>query len=135
MIKWQNGKKLILQNFLVGKLKEIQINQIKAEKDKNNRIKCGLNPETTDNRNNTIKPPSLEYVYNPKHKTKGEIDEDFHKENFLISKKLSSNKHKTNIERLNEREDEIFANLYSNEERKTYKKLKKKKRERQMNII
>ena len=108
--------------------KYTSMNQIKAEKNKNNRIKCGLNPETTDNRNNTIKPPSLEYIYNPKHKTKGEIDEDFHKENHLISKQLSQKKHKTDVERLNEREDEIFANLYSTEERKTYTKIKEKNR-------
>ena len=104
------------------------VSQIKAEKDRNNRIKCGLNPETTDNRNNTVKPPSLEYIYNPKHKTKGEIEEDLHKENKLISKKLASIKHKSDVERLNEREDEIFDNLYSNEERKTYTKIKEKKR-------
>ena len=102
------------------------VTQIKEEKDRNNRIKCGLNPETTDNRNNTIKPPSLEYIYNPKHKTKGEIEEDFHKENFSESKKLSLKKHKSDVERLNEREDEIFANLYSTEERKTYTKIKEK---------
>ena len=104
------------------------VNQIKAEKDRNNRIKCGLNPETTDNRNNTKKPPSLEYIYNPKHKTKGEIDEDFHKENFSESKKLSLINQKSDVERLNEREDEIFANLYSTEERKTYSKIKEKSR-------
>ena len=94
------------------------VRQIKEEKNRNDRINCGLNPETTDNRNNTIKPPSLEYIYNPKHKTKGEIEDDFHKENFSESKKLASKKHKTDVERLYEREDEIFANLYSNEERK-----------------
>ena len=104
------------------------VTQIKEEKDRNNRIKCGLNPETTDNRNNTINPPSLEYIYNPKHKTKGEIEEDFHKENFSESKKLSLKKHKSDVERLNEREDEIFANLYSTEERKTYTKIKEKSR-------
>ena len=102
------------------------VSQIKAEKDRNNRIKCGLNPETTDIRNNIKNPPSLEYVYNPKHKTKGEIEEDFHKENLSESKKLALKKHKSDVERLNEREDEIFANLYSNEERKTYTKIKEK---------
>ena len=90
--------------------KYTSMNQIKAEKNRNNRIKCGLSPETTDNRNNVLEPPSLKYIYNPKHKTKGEIDEDYHKENYMISKKLNSKKHKTDIERLNEREDEIFAN-------------------------
>ena len=104
------------------------VRQIKEEKNRNDRINCGLNPETTDNRNNTIKPPSLEYVYNPKHKTKGEIEDDFHKENFSESKKLASKKHKTDVERLYEREDEIFANLYSNEERKTYTKIKEQKK-------
>ena len=106
--------------------KYTSVNQIKAEKDRNNRIKAGLNPETTDNRNNTKNPPSLEYIYNPKHKTKGEIDDDFHKENYSESKKLALKKHKTDVERLNEREDEIFANLYSTEERKTYTKIKEK---------
>ena len=112
------------------------ITQIKEEKNRNNRIKCGLNPETTDIRNNTVKPPSLEYIYNPKHKTKEEIDNDFHKENYTESKKLSLKKHKTGVERLNEREDEIFANLYSNEERKTYTKIKeqKKKEANEFNI-
>ena len=104
------------------------VRQIKEEKNRNDRINCGLNPETTDNRNNTIKPPSLGYIYNPKHKTKGEIEDDFHKENFSESKKLASKKHKTDVERLYEREDEIFANLYSNEERKTYTKIKEQKK-------
>ena len=108
--------------------KYTSVNQIKAEKDRNHRIKAGLNPEPTDNRNNTKNPPSLEYIYNPKHKTKGEIDDDFHKENFSESKKLSLKKHKSDVERLNEREDEIFANLYSTEERKTYSKIKEKSR-------
>ena len=104
------------------------VRQIKEEKNRNERINCGLNPETTDNRNNIIKPPSLEYIYNPKHKTKGEIDDDFHKENLSESKKLASKKHKTDVERLYEREDEIFSNLYSNEERKTYTKIKEQKK-------
>ena len=43
-------------------------------------------------------------------------------------KKLAQKKHKSDIERLNEREDEIFANLYSTEERKTYTKIKEKHR-------
>ena len=106
--------------------KYTSMNQIKQEKIKQQRIKCGLSPLTSDNRNNTVNPPSLEYIYNPKHKTKKEIDEDFHKENFSESKKLAMIKHKTDVERLNEREDEIFANLYSTEDRKTYSKIKEK---------
>ena len=106
--------------------KYTSINQIKQEKIKLHRIKCGLSPTTSDNRNNTINPPSLEYIYSPKHKTKKEIDDDYHKENFSESKKLAMKKHKTDVERLNEREDEIFANLYSTEDRKTYTKIKEK---------
>ena len=110
------------------KPKYTSVNQIKEEKIKQERIKCGLSPHTSDNRNNTINPPSLEYIYNPKHKTKKEIDDDYHKENFSESKKLANKKHKTDVERLNEREDEIFANLYSTEERKTYTKIKEKQK-------
>ena len=86
--------------------KYTSINQIKDEKIKKQREKCGLNPFTTDNRSNTINAPSLEYIYDPKHKTKKDIDDDHHKENYSESKKLATKKHKTDIERLNEREDE-----------------------------
>ena len=108
--------------------KYTSMTQIRADKIKEQRVKCGLDPITSDNRNNTKNPPSLEYIYNPKHKTKREIDVDRHKENYSESKKLAQKKHKSDIERLNEREDEIFANLYSTEERKTYTKIKEKHR-------
>ena len=115
-------------NLQKNKPKYTSMNQIKSEKIKLQRIKCGLNPQTTDNRNNVINPPSLEYIYNPKHKTKKDIEDDYHKENYSESKKLATKKHKNDIERLNEREDEIFSNLYSTEERKTYTKIKEKQR-------
>ena len=105
--------------------KYTSMTQIRDEKRRLQREKCGLDPLTSDNRNNTKNPPSLEYIYNPKHKTKKEIDDDYHKENYSESKKLASKKHKTDIERLNEREDEIFANLYSTEDRKTEKLIQK----------
>ena len=108
--------------------KYTSMTQIRADKIKEQREKCGLDPITSDNRNNTKNPPSLEYIYNPKHKTKREIEVDRHKENYSESKKLAQKKHKSDIERLNEREDEIFANLYSTEERKTYTKIKEKHR-------
>ena len=116
--------------------KYTSVEQIKKDKNMEARKKCGLNPETTDNRNNTINAPTLKYVYNPKHKTKLEIDNDFHKENFEEAKKLSMVNHKNNIERLNEREDEIFSALYSEEERKTYTTVveKKKKETNDFNI-
>ena len=115
-----------VKNLLKKEPKYTSMSQIRAEKKKQQREKCGLEPLTSDNRNNVINPPSLEYVYNPKHKTKKEIEDDYHKENFSESKKLALRKHKSDIERLNEREDEIFANLYSTEERKTYSKIKEK---------
>jgi len=135
MIELEKAKKEKLQRNLENltdnnthktQPKYTSIKQIKEEQKRNQREKCGLSPETTDNRNNTINPPSLEYVYNPKHKTKKDVNDDYHKENFSESKKLAAKKHKSDIERLNEREDEIFANLYSTEERKTYTKIKEK---------
>ena len=117
-----------INNYNIPKIepKYTSMIQIKEEKSKQQRKKCGLDPITSDNRNNTKNPPSLEYIYNPKHKTKKEIDDDYHKENYSESKKLGLKKHKTDIERLNEREDEIFANLYSTEDRRTYTKIKEK---------
>ena len=124
----KNYENMKTEDLPKKKPKYTSVNQIKEEKIKQERIKCGLSPHTSDNRNNTINPPSLEYIYNPKHKTKKEIDDDYHKENFSESKKLANKKHKTDVERLNEREDEIFANLYSTEERKTYTKIKEKQK-------
>ena len=122
----RNFENLTDNNIHKSQPKYTSMKQIKEEQKRNQRQKCGLNPETTDNRSNTINPPSLEYIYNPKHKTKKEVEDDYHKENFSESKKLATKKHKSDIERLNEREDEIFANLYSTEERKTYTKIKEK---------
>ena len=122
----RNFENLTDNNSHKNQPKYTSINQKKEEEKRNQRKKCGLSPEPTDNRNNTINPPSLEYIYNPKHKTKKEVNDDYHKENFSESKKLATKKHKSDIERLNEREDEIFANLYSTEERRTYTKIKEK---------
>jgi hypothetical protein len=99
-------------------------------------MNCGLSPEMTDNRNNILKPPSLAYIYSPNHKTKEDIDNERHKENILESIKIASTKHKSDIERLNEREDEIFSNLYSINSRKTFTEIKeqRKKIENDYNI-
>ena len=101
--------------------------QIKKENNRNARIKCGLNPETSDVRD-IKKHPGLEYVYNPIYKTKKDLNDAYRKENLEESKKLSNIKHKSDVERLNEREDEIFARLYSNKEGLTYSKIKNEKR-------
>jgi hypothetical protein len=115
------------ENQKIKKPMHYSIEQIKEEKLKNARIKCGLEPEFIDNRD-LKKHPGLEYVYNPIFKTKKEIKEAFKKENLEESKKLENRKYKSDIERLNQREDEIFAKLYSEEERLTYSKIKEQKR-------
>ena len=101
--------------------------QIRKEKNRNARIKCGLNPEASDVRD-IKKHPGLEYIYNPIYKTKKDLNDAYRKENLEESKKLSNIKHKSDVERLNEREDEIFAKLYSNKEGLTYSKIKNEKR-------
>ena len=103
------------------------IQQIKDEKLKNARIKCGLEPEFVDNRD-IKKHPGLEYVYNPNFKTQKEIKDSYKKESLEESKKLANITHKSDIERLNEREDEIFAKLYLDKEGLTYSKIKDQKR-------
>ena len=103
------------------------IQQIKDEKLKNARVKCGLEPQFVDNRD--IKNhPGLEYVYNPHFKTQREIKDSYKKESLEESKKLANIAHKSDIERLNEREDEIFAKLYLDKEGLTYSKIKDQKR-------
>ena len=103
------------------------IQQIKEEKLKNARVKCGLKPEFVDNRD--IKNhPGLEYVYNPIFKTQREIKDAYKKESLEESKKLANLAHKSDIERLNEREDEIFAKLYLDNDGLTYSKIKDQKR-------
>ena len=103
------------------------IQQIKDEKLKNARVKCGLEPQFVDNRD--IKNhPGLEYVYNPHFKTQREIKDSYKKESLEESKKLANIAHKSDIERLNEREDEIFAKLYLDKEGLTYSKIKGQKR-------
>ena len=116
--KENNGKK---------KPSHYSIKQIKEEKTKNDRIKCGLEPEFTEIRD-LKKHPGLEYVYDPVFKTKKEIKEAYKKENLEESKKLANTKHQSDIDRLNQREDEIFAKLYSEEDRLTYSKIKEQKR-------
>jgi hypothetical protein len=100
--------------------------QIKNKFHREMRKNAGLSEIETDIKN--IKAPTLEYVYNPKHKTLSDINEDFHNENLELSKKLNNQKHKSDIERLNERENEIFKNLYKSEEGMTFNKIKEKRR-------
>ncbi len=107
--------------------KYTSINQIKDEMHKNARIKCGLEPIESEIKD-TKHDPTLEYVYNPKHKTQKDLIDELKRENLEEGKKLMNVNFKNEVERLNEREDEIFAKMYSNEDRKTFTKIKEQRR-------
>jgi len=103
------------------------IHEIKAEKHRQARIACGLK-EIEEEVRTQHKIPSLEYVYSPKHKTAKEIKEEINRENKEKIEKMKNNEYKDEIQRLNEREDEVFAQLYSNDPRYTYNVLKEKRK-------
>ena len=107
--------------------KYTSIQQIKDEEHRNARIKCGLEPVETHIKD-IHHDPTLEYVYNPKHRTKKDLIDEIKRENLEESKKLMNMNHKDEVARLNEREDEIFSKMYSNEDRKTFTKIKEQRR-------
>ena len=107
--------------------KYTSIKQIKDEEHRKARIKCGLEPIETQIKD-IHHDPTLEYVYNPKHKTKKDLDDEIKRENLEESKKLMNITHKDEVARLNEREDEIFSKMYSTEDRKTFTKIKEQRR-------
>ena len=112
-------------NFFEPKFHSIK--EIKSEKHKQARIKAGLNPEETDIKDKSHD-PTLAYVYSPKHKTKHDIDAQLSKENLEEGKRLMHVQHKNDVERLNDRENEIFSKMYSKEDRLTFEKIKEKRR-------
>lgn len=72
--------------------------------------------------------PTLNYVEKPKHQTFRDIKEDRKRENMEEFKKLANQKHKTDVERLIDREEQIFANGYKLEDRETFNKLKERRK-------
>jgi len=72
--------------------------------------------------------PTLDYVYDPKHKSAKDIKEALFRENQEMIEKNKKLDYKDEIQRLNAREDEIFAQLYTNEQRYTLNTLKEKRR-------
>ena len=118
-------------NYYFPEMKEkpkySSINDIKDELHKEARKKVGLNENESDIKNYDLS-PTLKYVYSPKHKTKGDIKKDLIKESQEISKILNSRKHLNEIERLKQREDEIFNKLFQSEEGFTLTKLKEQRR-------
>jgi hypothetical protein len=83
--------------------------EIKLRYHKEARIRCGLSPEETDIGHKTISPPTLAYVYDPKHKTKTDMLNDIKASN--SSKCLINPNYQNEQQRLNSREDEIFNKL------------------------
>ena len=84
--------------------------EIKLQYHKEARIRCGLSPDETDIGHKTTSPPTLAYVYDPKHKTKTDIINDIKASN--SSKHLINPNYQTEQQRLNSREDEIFTKLH-----------------------
>lgn len=106
--------------------KKKTMDQIKSESQKLARLKCGLSEDTTELKN--FREPSLAYVYEPAHKTKNDLKEKVHRENLEQQRILNSKSHRDEVSRLNEREDEVFALLYSDKERFSLSKLKNLRR-------
>jgi hypothetical protein len=100
---------------------------IKEETKKLARVKCGLAGDTTDIKSSR-NDPTLAYVYDPIHKTQKDIKEMYLREKQDVQSKLTSKVHKDDVDRLNEREDEVFAKLYSDQDRFCLTKLKEKRR-------
>lgn len=101
--------------------------QIRDKMHRDARLNVGLSERENDIKI-TDKDPTLQYVYNPKHRTQQDLKDEIHRENMEQSKKLNSIVHKSDVERLNEREDEIFAKLYQKEPGLTYEKIKERRK-------
>jgi hypothetical protein len=105
------------------------MNEVKNALHKEARKRVGLDENESDIKI-TNKDPTLAYVYNPKHKTQKDLEADLHRENMEQSNKLAQRPHKNDLDRLNEREDEIFAKLYkSSNNGMTYTKLKEQRKQ------
>ena len=117
------------ENFFKNKPLFTSMQQIKDDLNKKARVKCGLEQEVYDVRDRKNH-PGLEYIYNPKYKTLKDLKEFYRKENLEESKKLTNKKFKSDIERLEERENEIFSKLYSEKEGKTYSQIKQEARKK-----
>ncbi|MCQ2819896.1 MAG: hypothetical protein MJ252_21740 [archaeon] len=101
--------------------------ELKNAKHMNARLNCGLTEKEQDIKD-IFHDPSLAYIYDPKHKTKGDLDKEKQRENLEQHKKLSNINHKGEVERLNEREDEIFYKMFRETDGKTYSQIKEKMR-------
>ena len=119
----------IRENFNKNKPLFTSMQQIKDDLNKKARVKCGLEKDTYDVRDRK-KHPGLEYVYDPKFKTNEDLKNFYKNENLEESKKIAKINFKNDIQRLEEREDEIFSKLYQEKEGKTYSKIKEEERKK-----
>ena len=117
------------ENFRKNKPLFTSMQQIKDDLNKKARVKCGLEKDTYDVRDRK-KHPGLDYVYDPKFKTNNDLKNFYRNENLEESKKIAKIKFKNDIERLEEREDEIFSKLYQEKEGKTYSKIREEERKK-----
>jgi hypothetical protein len=110
-----------------AQIRATSMKEVKEENHRLARMKCGLLAETTDIKN-ARNDPTLAYVYEPIHKTVKDIKEMYLKEKQEEQFKLTSKPHRDDVARLNEREDEVFAKLYSDQDRFCLTKLKEKRK-------
>jgi hypothetical protein len=130
MRKWEEANPTVLVSEPLNinmeyKPKYNSVKEKKQEAHRLARIECGLTEieEDVDKRNN--KELSLDYVKNPKFKTRADLKNQYRKEIMEQLNKSNNPNHKDETQRLKEREDEIFAMLYKNsEDRMSLSKLK-----------
>ena len=109
------------------KPKYTSIKQIKKENHEIAREKIGLLKEENDIKTSE-KDPTLKYVHNPEHRTAKDLKEKFKKENMEQFNKLANQHYLNDVDRLNLREDEIIADGYFTDDRKTLRKVKEHRR-------
>lgn len=140
MKRWEDANPPVLINEPLSinmdyKPKYTSTQQKNDELHKIARIKCGLkeNEEDIDvkRRNKEI---SLNYIESPMYKTGADLKNENRKEIMQQLNKSINPNHKDEIMRLKEREDEIFALMYNNnEERISLTKLKEQRRKEKIN--
>lgn len=132
MKRWEEANPQVFVNEPMDprfyhKPKYTSIKQIKRDNHVKAREKVGLLPEETDIKI-LDKDPSLNYVYNPENKTSRDLKEKLKKENMDNFHKLNDKHYLNDVERLNLREDEIIADGYFTDDRKTLRKVKEQRR-------
>ena len=140
MKRWEDANPPVLINEPLSinmeyKPKYTSTKQKKDELHKLARINCGLkeNEEEIDVKRKN-KEISLNYVESPMYKTRADLKKENRKEIMEQLNKSINPNHKDEIMRLKEREDEIFALMYNNnEDRTSLTKLKEQRKKEKIN--